>query len=401
MKRLTADRAEIGLQIIANNLVGVELSSPKRGEADYSVDGAVPTVSGRRFHGLFLSLRKRNGDAPIQTLIVPAGEYQPGKRLQMSIANVDAADCLRSPARTAARLDLGDRRVARAGRDAGITRRFLNSPADAGRSLPRSLRAAPVERSRRISISPQRCAGAMPRIRSRVAIHWEDEDGARATLTYHALQQQADRLSNALAALGIDAATRLRSSCRSGRRPRSRTSRAISSARSPCRCRSCSAPMPSNTASTILKRRSSSSTPRRCQTSPRSATDCRICVMSSASPARASRGRWTWEVAPGEGVRRDSRPCRHGAIDPALLVYTSGTTGPPKGALMPQQCLLGQPAGIRAFARRIPAARRRLLVAGRLGLDGRAHGRVAADACTSAVLSSAFAGASNRNARCG
>ncbi len=86
MKRLTAERAEIGLQIIANNLVGVELSSTKRGEADYSVDGAVPTVSGRRFHGLFLSLRKRSDDAPIQTLIVPAGEYQPGKRLQMSIA---------------------------------------------------------------------------------------------------------------------------------------------------------------------------------------------------------------------------------------------------------------------------------------------------------------------------
>jgi len=88
MKRLTADRAEIGLQVIANNLVGVELSSPKRGEADYSVDGAAPTVSGRRFHGLFLSLRKRNDDAPIQTLIVPAGEYQPGKRLQMSIATL-------------------------------------------------------------------------------------------------------------------------------------------------------------------------------------------------------------------------------------------------------------------------------------------------------------------------
>jgi len=87
MKRLTAERAEIGLQVIANNLVGVELSSTKRGEADYSVDGETPTVSGRRFHGLFLSLRKRSGDTPIQTLIVPAGEYQPGKRLQMSVAS--------------------------------------------------------------------------------------------------------------------------------------------------------------------------------------------------------------------------------------------------------------------------------------------------------------------------
>src|SRR5205807_4356209 len=33
------------------------------------------------------------------------------------------------------------------------------------------------------------------------------------------------------------------------------------------------------------------------------------------------------------------------ATDPAVLVYTSGTTGPPKGALMPQQCLLGNLPG--------------------------------------------------------
>jgi len=86
MKRLTSERAEIGLQIIANNLVGVELSSPKRGDPDYSVDGEVPTVSGRRFQALFLSLRKRPDDAPIRTLIVPAGEYRPGKRMHMSAA---------------------------------------------------------------------------------------------------------------------------------------------------------------------------------------------------------------------------------------------------------------------------------------------------------------------------
>jgi acetyl-CoA synthetase len=33
------------------------------------------------------------------------------------------------------------------------------------------------------------------------------------------------------------------------------------------------------------------------------------------------------------------------AGDPALLIYTSGTTGPPKGALMPQQALLGNLPG--------------------------------------------------------
>jgi hypothetical protein len=86
MKRLTTDRAEIGLQIIANNLVGVELAEQKRGDADYSIDGEVPTVSSRRFHGLFLTLKKRESEFAVQTLIVPAGEYQPGKRLRMSVA---------------------------------------------------------------------------------------------------------------------------------------------------------------------------------------------------------------------------------------------------------------------------------------------------------------------------
>jgi hypothetical protein len=86
MKRLTAERAEIGLQMIANNLVGVELAEQKRGDADYSVDGEIPTVSSRRFYGLFLSLKKRESESAVQTLIVPAGEYQPGKRLQMSVA---------------------------------------------------------------------------------------------------------------------------------------------------------------------------------------------------------------------------------------------------------------------------------------------------------------------------
>ena len=85
MKRLTTERAEIGLQIIANKLVGVELAEIKRGEADYSVDGETPTVSSRRFNGLFLSLKKRDGEQIVQTLVVPPGEYQTGKRLHMNV----------------------------------------------------------------------------------------------------------------------------------------------------------------------------------------------------------------------------------------------------------------------------------------------------------------------------
>jgi len=85
MKRLTSERAEMGLQVIANNLVGVELSTLKRSDPDYFVDGEATTIQSRSFHGLFLSLKKRGTEALIQTLIVPAGEYQVGKRLQMNI----------------------------------------------------------------------------------------------------------------------------------------------------------------------------------------------------------------------------------------------------------------------------------------------------------------------------
>ena len=39
--------------------------------------------------------------------------------------------------------------------------------------------------------------------RARLAMYWEDETGATAALTFWDLQQQANRLSNALAALGV------------------------------------------------------------------------------------------------------------------------------------------------------------------------------------------------------
>jgi len=86
MKRLTADRAEIGLQVIANTLVGVELVEQKKGGADanYSVEGEHSTLDGRVFAGLFLALRKREGDSAVQSLIVPAIEYQPARRFRLN-----------------------------------------------------------------------------------------------------------------------------------------------------------------------------------------------------------------------------------------------------------------------------------------------------------------------------
>ena len=84
MRRLTADRAEIGLQIVANSLSTIDLVEQRKPQAaDYSVDGEATTINGRIFHGLFLSLRKREGDPAVQSLIMPAAEYQPARRFKL------------------------------------------------------------------------------------------------------------------------------------------------------------------------------------------------------------------------------------------------------------------------------------------------------------------------------
>lgn len=88
MKRQTTDRAEIGLQVIANALIGVDLyEQRKRNDTEYSVEGDTTTIDGRMFHGLFLALRKRDSDTAVQSLIVPAQEYQPGRKVKLQIAH--------------------------------------------------------------------------------------------------------------------------------------------------------------------------------------------------------------------------------------------------------------------------------------------------------------------------
>ncbi len=84
MRRLTADRAEIGLQVIASSLSSVDLIEQRKAqEDDYSVDGEATTINGRIFQGLFLSLRKRETDAAVTSLIMPAVEYQPARRFKL------------------------------------------------------------------------------------------------------------------------------------------------------------------------------------------------------------------------------------------------------------------------------------------------------------------------------
>ena len=81
MRRLSARNAEIGLQLIATTLASAELTEQKKThDASYSVKGENPAVQGRQFHGLFLSFRRRPEEAPVQSLVVPSGEYHPSRR---------------------------------------------------------------------------------------------------------------------------------------------------------------------------------------------------------------------------------------------------------------------------------------------------------------------------------
>jgi cyclic-di-GMP-binding protein len=84
MRRLTSDRTEIGLQIIASTIAGVDLvEQRKTADTDYLVDGDDGIINGRCFVALFLTLKKSDADTGVQSLIVPPSEYQPGKRLTL------------------------------------------------------------------------------------------------------------------------------------------------------------------------------------------------------------------------------------------------------------------------------------------------------------------------------
>ncbi|MGA8031672.1 MAG: hypothetical protein WCB48_04705 [Casimicrobiaceae bacterium] len=87
MKRIAADRAEFGAQIIADTIAAVSLTEQHKGGATpYSVDGEGTTINGRSFSALLLTLRAREGEPVIQSLIVPAVEYRPAKRHLLTAA---------------------------------------------------------------------------------------------------------------------------------------------------------------------------------------------------------------------------------------------------------------------------------------------------------------------------
>jgi acetyl-CoA synthetase len=179
---------------------------------------------------------------------------------------------------------------------------------------------------------------------SRIAIHWEDEDGASATLTYHALQQRADRLSNALAALGVGRGDKV--AIILPQRPETAIAHVA------CyQLGAVAVPLSFLFGPDALEYRLENSEAKAVFVDPASlphlaAIRERLEHLRHVIGVAGAREAWTidWDVLQ-ERAASNFQPESTRPTDPALLVYTSGTTGPPKGALMPQQCLLGNLPG--------------------------------------------------------
>ena len=187
------------------------------------------------------------------------------------------------------------------------------------------------------------CCGRWAADRTRFALYWEDEDGTRAALTFWDLQQQANRLSNALTSAGIGRGDRI--ALILPQRPETIVAHLA--------CHQVGAvavPLSFLFGPEALEYRLQNSAAKIAFVDPQSLPNLQpirdrcgtlrhvVGVAGATAPGIDS-----WEslqTAPRQFTRVATR-----ATDAALLIYTSGTTGPPKGALMPQQCLLGNLPG--------------------------------------------------------
>ncbi len=179
--------------------------------------------------------------------------------------------------------------------------------------------------------------------KSRIAIHYEDDTGKTATLTYAELQSQANRLSNLLHDLDIERGDRV--AIILPQRPETAIAHIA--------CHQLGAvamPLSILFGPDALEYRLQNS-------------EAAVAIVDHAALANLAEIRancpqlkhvitvdcsspetleWQAEI---EKASAAYHPVRTRASDPAILIYTSGTTGAPKGALLPQSALIGNLTG--------------------------------------------------------
>jgi acetyl-CoA synthetase len=188
------------------------------------------------------------------------------------------------------------------------------------------------------------CCGRWAGERSRFALYYEDADGHVEKHTFWDLQQQANRLSNALAALGVSRGARVAIILPQ----RSETAVAhiacyqmgavampLSTLFGP---EALEYRMQDSAASVALV--DEASLPHLHEVRDKLPALAHVIGVGGAAEAHTL----SWQSLQDQGSRHFD--CLDtGADEPALLIYTSGTTGPPKGALKAQRALLGNLPG--------------------------------------------------------
>ena len=178
---------------------------------------------------------------------------------------------------------------------------------------------------------------------SRVALHCEDEAGNRSTFTYAALVRDANRLSNALAALGVGRGDRVAIVL-----PQ-RAETAIAHL-AVYQMGATAMPLSVLFGPDALGYRLNDSGAKVAIADAASAAA--LAGLRDACPSLAhvisvdgaGDGVADWSATLAPAADRYT-PVATRADDPAVLIYTSGTTGPPKGALMPHRALIGNLPG--------------------------------------------------------
>ncbi len=178
----------------------------------------------------------------------------------------------------------------------------------------------------------------------RIALHWEDESGAVSVWTYRQLQEQADRLSNALCALGVKRGDRV--AIILPQRPETAIAHLA--------CYQVGAvamPLSVLFGPDALEYRLRDSDAAAALVDPASLPNLAqvrsgLPVLKNVIGVAGASESWVapWEALLAKASARFD-PVDTAADEPALLIYTSGTTGPPKGALKPQRVLLGNLPG--------------------------------------------------------
>ena len=190
----------------------------------------------------------------------------------------------------------------------------------------------------------QACCGRWAADRTRFALYWEDESGETAAFTYWDLERQANRLANALSAMGIARGDKV--ALILPQRPETVVAHIAIN-----RLGAVAVPLSFLFGPDALEYRLHDAQAKIAFVDPQSLPN--MAAIRERCPAIAHivgvAGACAAWVAPWEATLSEQppqfAPPALAATDPAFLVYTSGTTGPPKGALMPQQCLLGNLPG--------------------------------------------------------